>query len=190
MTLMNMIRSTLILMAGAVGLVLLQADTAAAQSRVEFTVSGNSTIRGWTCTVTGSAQVTTGSATPAPGLANGVQAATLTVPVADFVCPQDEMREHLLEAMKPGEFPEIRFELQSYEASGQNVTATGALTIHATTQTVSFPISLTPAGAGVRIAGEVPLDMTTYGVEPPEVMLGLMVVRPRIRIEFSGVVLP
>ena len=186
----NMIRSSLTLMAGVVSLAFLQADTAAAQSRVEFIVSGNSTIRGWTCTVTGSAEVATGSAAPAPGLANGVQSATLIVPVSDFVCPQDEMREHLLEAMRPDEYPEIRFELQGYEPGGQSMVTTGSLTIQATTQTVRFPISLTPAGAGVRITGEVPLDMTTYGVEPPDVMLGLMVVRPRIRIEFSGVLIP
>jgi hypothetical protein len=44
-----------------VGLALSQGGTAAAQqATVDFTVSGNSTIRGWTCTVPGTAQVTTG----------------------------------------------------------------------------------------------------------------------------------
>ena len=32
--------------------------------------------------------------------------------------------------------------------------------------------------------------MTTYGVEPPVVMLGLLRVRPRIRIQFSGIITP
>ena len=32
--------------------------------------------------------------------------------------------------------------------------------------------------------------MTAYGVEPPVVMLGLMRVRPRIRIQFSGIIAP
>ncbi|MCH7856721.1 MAG: hypothetical protein IIB37_08210, partial [Gemmatimonadetes bacterium] len=54
----------------------------------------------------------------------------------------------------------------------------------------SFPLSLTPSGSGVRIAGEVALDMTDYGVEPPVVMLGLMRVRPQIRIQFSGMITP
>jgi hypothetical protein len=53
---------------------------------------------------------------------------------------------------------------------------------------VSFPLTLTPGAGGVQIAGELPLNMTAYGVEPPVVMLGLMRVRPDIRIEFSGVV--
>ena len=134
--------------------------------------------------------MTPGSSTPAPGFAAGVQSATLTVPVADFDCPDETMIEHLLEAMKPAEFPEITFQLESYEASGDGAEASGALTIQSVTQAVSFPISLTPSGAGVRIAGELSLDMTAYGVEPPVVMLGLLRVRPQIRIQFEGLVVP
>ena len=175
----------------SVGLGLLAGSPAAAQpSTVEFTVSGTSTIRGWTCSVSGTAEVTPGSSTPAPGFDAGVQSATLIVPVADFECPDETMTEHLLEAMKPAEFAEITFRLESYEASGQGAEASGALTIRDVTKAVSFPISLTASGAGVEIAGEVRLDMTTYGVEPPVVMLGLLRVRPQIRIEFEGLLVP
>ena len=98
------------------------------------------------------------------------------------------MREHLLEAMQANEFPRITFTLDSYEVSGQGAVANGSLTILDATRDVSFPISLTPSGSGVEIAGELPLDVTDYGVEPPVVMLGLMRVRPEIRIQFSGMV--
>ena len=173
------------------GVALLAGSPAAAQpSTVEFTVSGTSTIRGWTCTVSGTAEVAGGSSAPAPGFAEGVQSAALTVPVADFECPDETMTEHLLDAMKPAEFPEITFRLESYEASGGGARANGALTIHAVTSPVSFPISLSPSGAGVEIAGEVSLDMTAYGVEPPVVMLGLLRVRPQVRIQFEGLVVP
>ena len=175
----------------AVGLALLAGSPAAAQqSTVEFTVSGTSTVRGWTCSVGGTAEVTPGSSTPAPGFASGVQSATLTVPVADFECPDETMTEHLMEAMKPAEFAEIIFQLESYEASGGGATASGALTIQGVSRAVSLPISLTPSGAGVRIAGELGLDMTEYGVEPPVVLLGLLRVGPQIRIEFEGLVVP
>ena len=175
----------------SVGLALLAGSPAAAQpSTVEFTVSGTSTIRGWTCSVSGTAEVTPGSSTPAPGFAAGVQSATLTVPVADFDCPDETMTEHLLEAMKPAEFAEITFRLDGYEASGQGAEASGALTIQEITKAVSFPIALTASGAGVEIAGELRLDMTAYGVEPPVVMLGLLRVRPQIRIEFEGLLVP
>ncbi len=180
-----------ILTAGIVGLALMQGGAVAAQqSAVEFTVSGSSTIRGWTCSVTGTAQVTVGSSTPVRGFSDGIQEATLTVPTNDFVCPDDEMREHLLEAMRADEFPEIIFRLEGYEASGQGAVTTGTLTILDDTKEESFPLSLTPSGSGVRIEGELLLDMTTYGVEPPVVMLGLLRVRPEIRIQFSGIVTP
>jgi hypothetical protein len=55
---------------------------------------------------------------------------------------------------------------------------------------VSVPLTLSPAGGGVQVQGAIPLDMTTYGVEPPVVMLGLLRVRPQIRIEFTGIVAP
>jgi polyisoprenoid-binding protein YceI len=169
---------------------LLYSTPATAQSDIDFTVSGTSTIRGWTCTVTGSAEVTAGSGGAAPGFANGVQAATLTVPVSDFACPNEEMTEHLLTALRPDDFAEIAFQLESYETSRQGAEATGTLTILDTSQPVTFPVSLTPSGQGVAIEGDVRLDMTTYGVEPPVVMLGLMQVRPQIRIQFTGTLSP
>jgi len=173
----------------AVGLVLAAAGTVAAQqSTVDFTVSGNSTVRGWTCTVRGTGEVTAGSAAAVRGFDGGVQAATLTVPVSSFQCPEEQMREHLLEAMRAAEFPEITFRLQSYQPSGQGAVATGTLTILNSTQPVTLPVFLTPQGSGVQIQGELPLDMTTYGVEPPVVFGGLLRVRPQIRIEFSGTV--
>ena len=175
--------------AGAVGLALLIAAPAAAQqSSIDFTVSGNSTIRGWTCTVRGTGQVTTGSSTAVRGFDDGVQAATLTVPVGAFQCPEDEMREHLLEAMRAEEFPEITFRLEGYDPSGQGAVANGTLTILDATHPVRFPIFLTPSASGVRLEGQLPLDMTTWGVEPPVVFAGLLRVRPQIRIEFSGTV--
>ncbi len=176
--------------AAAVGFALLAGTEAAAQSAVEFIVSGTSTVRGWTCSVNGTADVTPGSSAPAPGFDAGVQSATLTVRVADFECPDEEMTEHLFDAMKPTEFAEITFALESYEASDQGAQASGSLAIQDVTLPVTFPIEMTPSGSGVEIAGEVRLDMTDYGVEPPVVMLGLLRVRPEIRIEFSGLVVP
>lgn len=177
--------------AACAGVALLQGLPAAAQlSTVDFTVSGTSTIRGWTCSVSGTVQVTLGSAEPAPGFAAGIQTATLTVPVNDFECPSEEMTEHLLEAMKADQFAEITFQLELYDVSGRQAEATGALTITGVTQPVNFPVSLTPTGEGVEIEGDLRLDMTTFGVEPPVVMLGLLRVRPQIRIEFAGLVTP
>jgi polyisoprenoid-binding protein YceI len=178
-----------VLSVATLGLALVSAsEIAAQQSTFDFTVSGNSTIRSWTCTVRGTGQVTAGSGAAARGFDRGVGAATLTVQLNDFQCPEDEMRQHLLEAMRASEYPTITFRLDSYQPSAQGATANGSLTIQAATNPVSIPLTLTPSGSGVQVTGELPLDMTTYGVEPPVVRLGMLRVRPQIRIQFTGVV--
>lgn len=172
------------------GLVAVQARSAAAQQQnVDFTVSGTSTIRGWTCSVRGVMAVTPGAgpAQPAaPGFVTGVQAATVTVPVKEFKCPNDEMTQHLLEAMKADKFAEIVYRLEQYEVKGGQTQATGTLTITGVTQPISLPVALKASDKDVQIEGNTRLDMTKFGVEPPVVMLGLLKVGPQIRIEFKG----
>jgi polyisoprenoid-binding protein YceI len=163
---------------------------AAQQPNVEFTVTGTSTVRGWTCSVSGVAVVTpgAGSAKPAPGFANGVQSVTMTVPVKTFKCPNDEMTQHLMETMKPEKFPEIVYRLEKYDVGTRQTQTMGTLTIMGKTLPISLPIALTASPQGVSIAGNTRIDMTTFGVEPPVVMLGLLKVGPQIRIEFKGLV--
>jgi YceI-like domain len=120
---------------------------AAQRSNVDFNVSGASTVRGWTCSAKGVIAVTlgTGSSQPVPGFPSAVQAATVTVQVKDFRCPNDEMTQHLLEAMKADEFSEIVHRLERYEVTGQQVQTTGTMTITGVTQPISFPSDAHPA---------------------------------------------
>lgn len=165
---------------------------AAQQPNVDFTISGTSTIRGWTCTAKGTLAVQPGSgAGPAvPGFPTGVQSATLTVPVKGFTCPNPEMTEHLMQAMHPEKFADIVFKVEKYAIAGAQVQTSGSMTIHGNTQPFTLPVAVKPSGNGASIEGSTRLDMTTYGVEPPVVMLGMLKVGPQIRIEFKGVVNP
>ena len=174
-----------VLLAGAVTL-------DAQQPNLDFTVSGTSTIRGWTCTAKGTMTVTPGpGGGPAvPGFANGVQSATVTVPVKAFTCPNAEMTEHLMQAMKPEQFPDIVYKLEKYEMAGDRAQATGTMTIQGRSQPLALPVVVKASGTGVALEGNTRLDMTTYGVEPPVVMLGMLKVGPQIRIELKGLVTP
>ena len=172
------------------GLLVGPAPSAAAQQQnVDFNVSGTSTIRGWTCSVKGVMAVAPGSgaAQPAaPGFTTGVQAATVTVQVKAFTCPNDEMREHLLQAMKADKFSEIVFRMDKYDVKGGQTQTTGTLTITGVTQPITLPITLKAADKDVQIEGNTRLDMTKFGVDPPVVMGGLLKVGPQIRIDFKG----
>ena len=151
------------------GLGVLQAHSAAAQQpNVDFSVSGTSTVRSWTCTVRGVLAVTPGTGSqPAPGFPGGVQTATLTVPVKAFACPNEEMTQHLFDAMKPEKFPEIVYRLERYEATATQAQATGTITIAGVTAPISFPIALKASPQGVQIEGNTRIDMTKFGVDPP-----------------------
>lgn len=171
------------------GLTLLHAPGAAAQQpNVDFTVSGTSTVRGWTCSARGTIAVTPAAsgAQAVPGFTNGVQSATVTVPVKAFKCPNDEMTQHLLEAMKADKFPEIVYRLERYDAAGGLANASGTMTITGVSQPLSFPVQLTASAQGVQVEGNTRLDMTKHGVQPPVVMLGMLKVGPQIRIAFKG----
>lgn len=82
---------------------------AAAQSApAQFEVSGTSTVRGWMCPVEGAVEMTPGqSSDPLPGFPNGLQSVTVTVQVREFECPEEQMNEHLQEAMESPEHPQI-----------------------------------------------------------------------------------
>lgn len=164
------------------------ATSAAAQTTIDFTVTGTSTVRGWTCAAQGVMALTGGSAAsaPVPGIEGSIPTATVTVPLKNFKCPNDEMTEHLNQAMKSDKFAEITFKLEKYELAAGKGQASGSMTIVGNTQPISVPVTLRPAAGGVEIEGDTRLDMTKYGVDPPVVMMGLMKVGPQIRIQFKG----
>ena len=169
--------------------VVLQVAAAAAQSTVEFTVSGSSTVRNWTCSAQGVIAVTPGTAaTPVPGFATGVQAATVTVPLKAFKCPNDEMTQHLNEAMKSAEFPEVVYRLEKYDVAGRQAQATGTMTITGVSKPVIVPVMLTASDKGVQVEGNTRLEFATFNLEPPAVFLGMLKVGPQIRISFKGTI--
>lgn len=171
--------------------VLQPAPAAAQQPNVDFSISGTSTVRSWTCTVKGVLKVTPGTGAPAlPGMASGVQTATVTVPVKDFKCPNDEMTQHLMETMKPEQHAEITFRMERYVVNGGQAEATGAVTINGVTAPLTLPLTVDASGGRMQVAGNTRLDMTKFRVDPPVVMMGMLKVGPQIRIEFKGVVAP
>lgn len=162
----------------------------AQQPNIDFSVSGTSTVRGWTCTAKGVIAVTRGKGAAVPGFATGVETATVTVPLKSFACPNEEMTGHLLEAMKADKFPEIVYRLEKYEITPAQLRAIGSMTITGVTQPVSFPVVLKPSPQGVQVEGNTRLEFKTFNLDPPVVMLGLLKVGPQIRIEFKGLVAP
>ncbi len=167
----------------------LAAVPAAAQSTVDFTISGSSTVRNWTCNAQGVIAVTPASAdTAAPGFPAGPQRATVTVPLKAFTCPNDEMTQHLNEAMHADKFSEVVFTMENYTVAGPPVEASGTITLTGATKTVTVPRTVTPSATGVAVAGSTRLEFATFIIEPPTVFLGMLKVGPQIRFAFKGTI--
>ena len=161
--------------------------TQAQSARAQFEVSGTSTVRGWSCPVEGTMETTPGqSSDPLPGFPSGLTSVKVTVQVDDFECPEDEMNQHLREAMEASAHPEIIFELEQYSMAGDTVEASGTITIHGETKPITFQIELVESSDGVRGAGKTEIDMTEFGVTPPSVWLGLLNVGDVVTIDFDA----
>ncbi len=169
--------------ASTVGSTLTQGQDA----RAKFEISGTSTVRGWTCLVDGVMDGTPGqSADPLPGFPSGLHSVTVTVQVQEFECPEEEMNEHLQDAMEVSEHPEIVFELQQYSMVGDTAEASGPITIHGVTKPFTLEIELVESSDGVRGVGQAEINMTEFGVTPPSVFLGLLNVGEVVKIEFDA----
>ena len=159
----------------------------AQSARAQFEVSGTSTVRGWSCPVEGAMEATPGqSSDPLPGFPSGLQSVTITVQVQEVDCPEEEMNEHLQEAMEASQHPEIVFELQQYSMAGDTAAASGAITIHGVTKPITFEIELVESADGVRGVGQTEVNMTEFGVTPPSVWLGLLNVGEVVTIDFDA----
>ena len=177
------------LIAHALGVVALAAAPAAAQSTVDFTISGSSTVRNWTCNAQGVVTVTPASAgTAAPGFPAGLQSAKVMVPLKAFTCPNEEMTQHLNEALHADTFSEIVFQMEKYTVAGAQVDASGTMTITGVTKPITVPLTVTPSAAGVAVEGSTRLEFATFNIEPPTVFLGMLKVGPQIRVAFKGTV--
>ncbi len=192
---------------GLVALAAVLAVTSAARAGEDaetFTITGTSSVRGWTCKVPSydaSIQVDPGfapaDAAPAGDVASAVlsgseqvQDVEVVVPVASIDCGNGKMEEHLRKALKAEEDSTITYRLSSYDltpaADGGTVTAAGTLTIAGETRPVDLTVSAAPAsGGGLRVVGQQEIDMTEWGVKPPTLMFGTLKVGERVTVGFD-----
>lgn len=157
-----------------------------------FTISGTSTVRAWSCPAQGVMKITPGKASPpVPGYPSGVQSATITVPVKAIECEEEQMKDHLREALKEKTFPQIVYQLGQYTMTGPDTArATGKMTITGVTKPIDFDIKLVPSAQGVRTVGDTSVDLMQFGVAPPAIWQGLLKVGKDVRIRFDAVLPP
>ncbi len=110
--------------------------------------------------------------------------------VSSLDCANGTMNEHLQDALKMRQHPEIALRVQSVQLGARNgdnvkITANGDLTLSGQTRPVVINGVARQTATGLVMQGEHRLKMTEFGVKPPSLMLGTMKVKDDVTVGFE-----
>lgn len=147
-------------------------------------IQGTSTLHDWTMhanSVKATGTITRNGAEFTP------EALQLSFPVNKLESGKDVMNSNTVKALNGSKYPNITFQATGIVLKGgTNYTLKGNLTINGVTKAIQFASKLEELPTGkFKWQGDVPLKMTDYGVEPPEVMFGTISTGNDITIKFS-----
>jgi polyisoprenoid-binding protein YceI len=119
-----------------------------------------------------------------------ISAATIDVDVASIATDSSNRDDYFRgTAMQVNQYPTATFTLtQPIEAAVPSdgevakVEATGELTMHGVTKTVTVPLQAALSGDGVQVSGSIPVTFSDYGVDAPS--LGFVKVEDQGTVEF------
>ncbi|WEG08761.1 YceI family protein [Microbacterium horticulturae] len=146
-------------------------------------------LNGTDVTVDGRTEKVTGTVTIDDA---AVTAASFTVDVDSIATDQGSRDSYFRNtALQTFRYPTATFTLTKPVAAAsspqvgvkQTVTATGELTLHGQTRTVSVPMDLLFDGETAQVAGSIPITFADYGVQAPN--LGFVKVEDHGFVEFS-----
>jgi polyisoprenoid-binding protein YceI len=116
--------------------------------------------------------------------------ATLTVPAAQLDCNNGTMNDHMRDALKMKDHPDITFRVDSFTTakgdSGVVASVHGTLTLGGTAKPITVVVHPLDGGSGMmHVAGSYSLVMSDYGLKPPTLMLGILKVHDPVQIVFD-----
>jgi len=151
------------------------------------TIDGTSTIHDWEIHVK---QInTTGSVSLEEGVYKSNNL-SFTFPVEGLESGKDAMNNNTYKAMSYDKYPNVTFtNIQITKINETNYSAKGDLTITGSKKNISIPITISPQTTErVLINGSHTFNMSTFGVEPPEVMWGTITTGDQVTIKFNIII--
>ena len=157
-------------------------------------VNGTSNVKDFACKAgTMTVQITTtdaGAMKAVLAASHAALSATLTVPAAQLDCDNGTMNDHMRDALKMKDHPDITFRVDSFATakSDGSVVATvrGTLTLGGTAKAITVVVHPLDGGSGMmHVAGSYGLLMSDYGLKPPTLMLGVLKVHDPVQIVFD-----
>ncbi|HWN94502.1 MAG TPA: YceI family protein [Methylomirabilota bacterium] len=106
---------------------------------------------------------------------------TTTIPVRSLKSGTKAMDDRMYQAMNLQKFPRIEYRLTELtlketpkSANGPfNFDSKGELSLSGVTNKVSFPVTMTRSDKTLKTSGSASVKMTSYGIEPPGLILGI-----------------
>lgn len=120
----------------------------------------------------------------------------VVIPVKSLSCGNKGLEENMLKTLKADKFPEIRYQLSTYEiasAADNQVTlkSVGTLTVAGNQKQIEMIVKTERGADGKAVAvGTQPILMTDFGIKPPVFMLGALKTGNKIVVSFRLNVAP
>ena len=159
------------------------AGTVSLEPDSTLAVEGTSTVRDYRCAAgTMESTITTRSAATIDAV---VEAARVSIPVAQLECGNGKMNDHMRKALRANDHPNVIFQLTSYTVNGSDAVIAGELTIAGTTKRIEMPATILQEDGALRVQASKQINMSEWGVKPPSLMLGTLKVRDAVTIKFD-----
>ena len=124
--------------------------------------------------------------------AGGLKHFKFTVPVTGLKSKESSLDKNMYKALKADQYPDITFTLSHYDvtvstgtAPAWHLKALGMLQIAGKEQPITLEAGISEEASVLRVQGEYRLQMTSYGIKPPTMMMGAIKVKDNITIQFN-----
>lgn len=177
---MRTIITTIILLAS----ISLTAQDTYTPSTVTLTIDGSSNVHDWTSTA--QEVIVTGKFQSSGGTITSVDQLNVRIPVKKIKSTKGSIMDNkTYDALNASKFPNITFKATNVEVNGDNIKATGTLTIAGRYRTVTILAKGKPVSGGYEISGSYDLKMSQYAIERPTALLGTVSTTDDIKINFA-----
>lgn len=157
-----------------------------------LSISGTSTMHPYTVS-TKTLKVASGIAGAADIKAllqpEALQNFALQIPINSFVSDKDGLTKQMSKALKADKHPVITFKLTGYTvepaAAGATIKAAGTLTVAGVEKPVDIALDVKEQAGALHVRGSRELLMTTFGIKPPTMFLGMLKTDDKVTIKFE-----
>ncbi len=168
----------------------------------ELSFEGTSTLHGFTCKTTKlQAMVQVDAAYSEARLSElrrPLKTFEVVIPVKSLTCGNKGLEENLRKTLKADLYPDIRYELTTYQIPSTSLTdnaftlqTIGKVTVAGKQNTIEMPIKAERLPDGnARATATQSLQMTDFGIKPPVFMLGTLRTGNKITVSFKLVTSP